>query len=88
VVALGATAAEALLGRDVRILSERGAIEEHPVGVRVLLTVHPSFLLRLRIAGAREREFAAFVLELKRTQLQRAPSQRGKEPVCVAEAPG
>jgi DNA polymerase len=70
VVALGATAAEALLGRSVRILTERGAVEERPDGLRVLVTVHPSFLLRLPEAKAREREFAAFVLDLQGARLQ------------------
>ncbi len=65
VVALGATAAQSLLGRSIRILSERGTLARHPVGFTVLITVHPSFLLRLPDAEAREREFAAFVRDLQ-----------------------
>jgi uracil-DNA glycosylase len=65
VVALGATAAQALLGRAVRILSERGAFVEHAAGFKVLITVHPSFLLRLPDANVREREFVAFVGDLR-----------------------
>ncbi|MCW4384566.1 UdgX family uracil-DNA binding protein [Salinibacterium sp. SYSU T00001] len=48
VVALGATAGRALLGRPVRITAERGALTEGPQGARVLITTHPSALLRLR----------------------------------------
>jgi uracil-DNA glycosylase len=65
VVALGATAAQSLLGRSVRILSERGSLVEHPGGFTVLITVHPSFLLRLPDADARQREFAAFLRDLR-----------------------
>jgi DNA polymerase len=69
VVSLGATAAQALLGRSVRILSERGTVVRHPAGFPVLITVHPSFLLRLPDADAREREFAAFVRDLRGVRL-------------------
>jgi DNA polymerase len=65
VVALGGTAAQALLGREVKILSERGRIVENPEGLSVLLTVHPSYLLRLPDASAKEREFSAFVRDLR-----------------------
>jgi uracil-DNA glycosylase family protein len=64
-VALGATAAQALLGRKVAVLKQRGEVlpgpQEHPV----LLTVHPSFLLRLRDAEAKRHEYAAFVHDLE-----------------------
>jgi DNA polymerase len=66
VVALGATAAQALLGRSVRILNERGTLVQHPAGFMVLITVHPSFLLRLPDADAKKREFAAFARDLAR----------------------
>ena len=46
-VALGATAARSLLGRPVAVLSERGEWFERPDGRRVLVTLHPSALLRL-----------------------------------------
>ena len=65
VVALGGTAAQALLGREVRVLSERGRIVENERGLKVLLTVHPSYLLRLPDPAARERELAAFVRDLR-----------------------
>jgi probable DNA metabolism protein len=65
IVALGATAAQALLGRSVRILSERGTCAESPAGFKVMITVHPSFLLRLPNVDDKEREFAAFVRDLR-----------------------
>ena len=65
IVALGGTAGQALLGRAVKVLSERGRISEDPRGFRVLLTVHPSMILRLPDAAAKEREFAALVADLK-----------------------
>ncbi|MDJ0945803.1 MAG: UdgX family uracil-DNA binding protein [Kiloniellales bacterium] len=47
IVALGATAAEALTGRGQEILKRRGRIERADDGTPVLLTIHPSYLLRL-----------------------------------------
>ncbi len=46
-------------------MSERGTIGDDPRGFRVLLTVHPSYLLRLCDAAAKEREYLAFVADLK-----------------------
>lgn len=47
-IALGATAARALLGRDVAVLRERGQWLRHPAsGTPVLVTLHPAALLRL-----------------------------------------
>ena len=47
VVALGATAARQLLGRPVAVLRERGRWLERGDGLRVLVTLHPSALLRM-----------------------------------------
>lgn len=48
-VALGATAARALVGRPVAVTRERGQWLAHPGDARpVLITLHPSALLRLR----------------------------------------
>jgi uracil-DNA glycosylase len=65
IVALGATAGQALYGRAVRIMAERGRVIADPRGFRIMLTVHPSFLLRLPDAEAKEREFAALVADLR-----------------------
>lgn len=45
-VALGATAARALLGRPVAVMKERGRWHAGPRGEQVLVTLHPSALLR------------------------------------------
>ena len=62
-VALGATAARSLLGRAVPVLANRGQWLPRPDGRQVLVTVHPSSLLR----GApedRESALAAFTGDL------------------------
>ena len=45
-VCLGATAAQALLGREFRVSRQRGEFVESPLAERVLATVHPSSILR------------------------------------------
>jgi len=68
VVALGATAARSLLGRAVTISSARQTGNALTGGTRVLVTIHPSFLLRLRDAADKEREYQAFIADLRRAQ--------------------
>ncbi|MDB5897925.1 MAG: uracil-DNA glycosylase protein-like protein, partial [Ramlibacter sp.] len=62
-VALGGTAARSLLGRPVAVLSERGEWLERDDGVRVLVTLHPSALLRLPPEQL-PHAFQAFVADL------------------------
>ena len=64
IVALGATAGLAVLGRKPAVQAERGAVIETLAGDRVLLTVHPSYLLRLPDQEARLLEHEAFVADL------------------------
>jgi probable DNA metabolism protein len=65
-VALGATAARALLGRTVTISRERGrAIELPDGGGEAWITVHPSFLLRLPDEDRKAQEYDAFVQDLR-----------------------
>ena len=63
IVALGATAARSLLGRAVPVLANRGQWLPRPDGRQVLVTVHPSSLLR-GPAEDREPAFAAFTGDL------------------------
>jgi uracil-DNA glycosylase family protein len=63
-VCLGATAAQALLGREFRVTSERGRPVESDLAENVLATVHPSSILRADPAD-REREYDAFVDDLR-----------------------
>ncbi len=63
-VLLGASAARAVLGRAVTISRERG--RPLPLaGGRGIITVHPSYLLRLPDESAKAREYAAFVEDLQ-----------------------
>jgi probable DNA metabolism protein len=64
VVALGATAAQALSGRAVTIRESRGKELRWTNGQRGLITVHPSYLLRLQDDASRREEFASFVSDL------------------------
>lgn len=66
IVLLGATAAQAVLGRSVTIGRERGRPIELADGQLVFVTVHPSYLLRLPDAEAKVREYDHFVRDLRR----------------------
>ena len=66
VVAMGGSAARAVLGRAVTITRERGRPVETPDGHTAFVTVHPSFILRVPDADAKEREYRAFVADLKK----------------------
>ncbi len=63
-VLLGATAAQAALGRAVTIGRERGRALPLDPG-QAVITVHPSYLLRLRDEAAKRREYAAFLADLR-----------------------
>jgi DNA polymerase len=63
VIALGATATQALFGRPLPIARNRGRFL--PLGTRkALVTVHPSYLLRLPDEAMKQQEFRAFVADL------------------------
>jgi uracil-DNA glycosylase family protein len=63
-VCLGATAAQALLGRDFRVSRQRGEPVDSDLAEHVLATVHPSSILRAD-EDQRELEYRAFVDDLK-----------------------
>lgn len=65
IVALGATAARALTGRDLKIGASRGRPLQLDSGVHLRVTVHPSYLLRLPDEATRASEYQAFVSDLK-----------------------
>lgn len=68
-VALGATAALSLLGRRVPVTAERGHwLVREEDGRRVLVTLHPSALLRT-LPEEREAAFAAFVRDLAKARV-------------------
>jgi uracil-DNA glycosylase len=64
VVAMGATAARALLGRTTPIEANRGRVMPYHAGMRILITVHPSYLLRVP-DDVREASYARFVQDLR-----------------------
>jgi len=65
-VLLGATAAQALLGRDFRVSLQRGQFIERPGLPLMMATVHPSSILRAPDEESRDIEMQAFVQDLKR----------------------
>ena len=65
VVALGATAARSLTGKPVKISRHRGEILSGTEGRSILITVHPSFLLRIPDEQGRQVEYAKFVRDLQ-----------------------
>jgi DNA polymerase len=64
-VCLGATAAQALLGKQFRVTKERGTWVESELAPHVTATIHPSSILRQRSDEDRHRELAGFVEDLK-----------------------
>jgi DNA polymerase len=65
-VCLGATAAQALLGRSFKVTRMRGEILEHQLAGKVMATVHPSSILRAPDDETRHREMELFVRDLRR----------------------
>lgn len=65
VVCLGATAAQAVLGRQFKVTQRRGEVIESSHGWLVAATVHPSSILRAADDDARRTEYDAFVRDLR-----------------------
>ena len=65
-VCLGATAAQALLGRSFRVTQERGHFVRSPLAPHVMATVHPSSLLRIEDDEERKAAIRVFVSELRK----------------------
>lgn len=64
-VCLGATAAQALLGRQFRVTADRGKWIESPLAPKVMATVHPSSILRAPDGETRRAEMARFIADLR-----------------------
>jgi DNA polymerase len=64
VVCLGATAAQALLGRQFSVTRERGKFLGSPLAPHVMATVHPSSILRAPDSQTRSAEMKSFVADL------------------------
>jgi DNA polymerase len=66
VVCLGATAAQALLGKKFKVTQERGKLVASPFAPRVIATVHPSSILRAPDDETRRLEMRRFVDDLRK----------------------
>jgi len=64
VVALGATAAQSLLGKAIPITKMRGQVVEREDGLRIFLTIHPSFILRIREPVEQQAEHERFLKDM------------------------
>ena len=65
VVAMGASAAQSVFGKITPVNKSRGRLIDLDDGTRALVTVHPSYLLRLPDADAKLLEYQRFVADLK-----------------------
>ncbi|MGX9428709.1 MULTISPECIES: UdgX family uracil-DNA binding protein [Bradyrhizobium] len=65
VVAMGATAAQCVFNKLTPINKNRGRLIDLDDDVKALVTVHPSYLLRLPDEDAKAREYQRFVEDLK-----------------------
>ncbi len=65
VVAMGATAAQSVFGKVMPINKNRGRLIDLDDGTKALVTVHPSYLLRLPDADAKAQEYQRFVDDLR-----------------------
>ena len=66
VVALGATAAQTLLGKDFRVTRHRGELIDSPLAPHVMATVHPSSILRAPDDETRHAEIERFIEDLRK----------------------
>src|SRR3954468_4168429 len=65
VVCLGATAAQALIGKDFKVSQRRGELIKSSLAPNVIATVHPSSILRAPDEESRRADYARFVADLK-----------------------
>ena len=65
IVCLGATAAQALLGKGFSVTRQRGTFVSSPLAPRVMATVHPSSILRTPDEDARRQQKEAFIRDLR-----------------------
>jgi uracil-DNA glycosylase family protein len=68
IVALGATALYSLMGRSVGLTKERGQVLKTMNGTPLLVTVHPSYLLRIRDREDAQKARQTFVADLALTK--------------------
>jgi uracil-DNA glycosylase len=74
-ICLGATAAQALFGRQFSVMRQRGQVQRSNLAPFVLATVHPSSILRSPDPDSRDQAMKEFVTDLKQAAraLRKAP---------------
>jgi DNA polymerase len=77
-VCLGATAAQALLGKTFKVSKQRGEFVPSSLAPHVMATVHPSSILRAPDEESRREEMRRFVQDLKKASSALAPTGRGR----------
>jgi uracil-DNA glycosylase len=75
-VCLGATAAQALLGKIFSVSRRRGELIESPLARYVMATVHPSSVLRAIDDESRHAQFRAFVQDMKKVAALLRPKRK------------
>ncbi len=94
IVALGVTAARGvLIGRTVTIAKVRGKPMELTNGANLIVTVHPSSLLRIKDEGERHKAYRLFVADLKAAAacswaVRSKQVRRRRPPRCGSRHPG
>lgn len=68
IVCLGATAAQAILGKEYRVTEGRGEFVSHALAPYVTSTIHPSAILRVIDADERKLEYQRFVTDLTKVR--------------------
>jgi uracil-DNA glycosylase len=77
IVCLGATAAQAILGRAYRLTQQRGNFVEHAWAPYATATFHPSAILRAPDEDQRHRQYQEFVADLKLVKKKLGQMNRG-----------
>jgi uracil-DNA glycosylase len=65
IVCLGATASQAVLGSQFKLMQNRGKVQKSPMAERVLATIHPSAVLRAPDSEGRRAAYEMLVSDLK-----------------------
>jgi DNA polymerase len=76
IICLGATAAQALLGKHFRVTRQRGEFVESPLAPLVMATLHPAAILRIPDTTARNAAHDQFVADLRKVAGQLIPSEK------------
>ena len=76
IVCLGGTAAQSVMGRAVKVLTERGKLLPHHWAQQALITIHPSAILRAPDEQMKATQYQAFVSDLRMIPFALTPTAR------------